>query len=116
MVNLQLLNANPLVVRYDVVEFRILENGFYYRCEVLWQDSSRLFARDYSTSSKRAYSFHWQDAENRCILRWDNAPHFPRLATFPHHRHNADDTVSESPPVDFDDVIREISRRLTEFI
>jgi hypothetical protein len=113
MVNLSLLDANPLVVRYEVVEFRPLENGLYYRCEVLWNDGSRLFAREYSTDIKRVYSFHWQDADDSLRVRWDNAPHFPLLNTFPHHRHNADGTVSESLSVSFEDVTREIIQQLT---
>jgi len=30
------------------------------------------------------------------ILRWDNAPHYPHLATAPHHFHMEDATVYES--------------------
>jgi Family of unknown function (DUF6516) len=30
-------------------------------------------------------------------LRWDNAPHYPQITTAPHHFHDADGTVRESP-------------------
>jgi hypothetical protein len=33
------------------------------------------------------YNFHLQDARRRCVWRYDNAPHYPELATFPHHKH-----------------------------
>lgn len=33
------------------------------------------------------YNYHWQDCHHRLIKRWDNAPHFPHLETFPHHVH-----------------------------
>lgn len=112
MVNLNLLDTNPYVVRYDVVEFRPLEHGLYYRCEIEWTDGSRLFAREYSTDEKRVYSFHWQDANNGLLLRWDNAPHFPQMQTFPHHRHNYDGTVSECHAVSFEEVIQTVTQRL----
>jgi len=30
------------------------------------------------------------------LLRWDNAPHYPKIATAPHHFHNENNKVSES--------------------
>jgi hypothetical protein len=35
----------------------------------------------------RRYSFYLQDAQGRCVWRYDNAPHHPELPTFPHHKH-----------------------------
>jgi len=41
------------------------------------------------------YSYHWADANGNLIRRWDNTPHFPDLAGFPHHIHDGPaDTVS----------------------
>lgn len=31
------------------------------------------------------------------ILRWDNAPHYPAISTAPHHFHNENGEVTESP-------------------
>ena len=31
------------------------------------------------------------------LLRWDNAPHYPDISTAPHHFHDENNTVSESP-------------------
>ena len=31
------------------------------------------------------------------MARWDNAPHFPSIATFPHHYHNLNGEVEPSP-------------------
>jgi hypothetical protein len=33
------------------------------------------------------YSFQVRDASDRCLFRYDNAPHHPDLPTFPHHKH-----------------------------
>jgi hypothetical protein len=47
------------------------------------------------------YRYHCQDAQNRLLFRYDNAPHFPDLASFPHHKHLPDDTVESEKPTIF---------------
>lgn len=47
------------------------------------------------------YRYHCQDAQNRLLFRYDNAPHFPDLASFPHHKHLPDDTVESDKPTVF---------------
>lgn len=47
------------------------------------------------------YRYHCQDAQNRLLFRYDNAPHFPDLASFPHHKHLPDATVSSEKPTIF---------------
>jgi hypothetical protein len=40
------------------------------------------------------YRHHWQDRNGVLRKRWDNAPHYPAIETFPHHLHNgAEDHV-----------------------
>ena len=40
------------------------------------------------------YHHHWQDGNGVLIKRWDNAPHYPAIDTFPHHLHDgAEDRV-----------------------
>lgn len=33
------------------------------------------------------YRYHFQDENNQLIFRYDSTPHFPDLASFPHHKH-----------------------------
>jgi len=44
------------------------------------------------------YAYHWEQRRQRGrMYRWDNAPHHPRVATFPDHFHNGDEsTIVES--------------------
>lgn len=44
------------------------------------------------------YAYHWERRrQNGKLYRWDNAPHHPRVATFPDHFHEGDDrTIVES--------------------
>ncbi len=45
------------------------------------------------------YSFHWQNAQNQLIQRWDNVAHYPKLPFAPHHIHQADGTIVGNPEV-----------------
>jgi hypothetical protein len=59
------------------------------------------------------YSFHLQDAEERCLFRYDNAPHHSHVATFPHHKH-VGDVVQESAQPSVHQVAGEVLQRLAE--
>ena len=37
-----------------------------------------------------SYRYHLQDRQNKLVFRYDNAPHFPTLDNFPHHKHLPD--------------------------
>lgn len=46
------------------------------------------------------YRYHCQDEQNRLVFRYDCTPHFPDLASFPHHKHLPDAViVSERPEI-----------------
>jgi hypothetical protein len=44
------------------------------------------------------YAYHWeQRRQSGRLYRWDNAPHYPHVSTFPNHFHDGDEnTVVES--------------------
>ena len=44
------------------------------------------------------YRYHFQDAKNNMIFRYDNTPHFPELDTYPHHKHLDDGVISFDQP------------------
>ena len=48
--------------------------------------------------SHLAYRYHFQDGKNNLLFRYDNTPHFPRIATFPHHKHLPDRAVAVEQP------------------
>jgi hypothetical protein len=91
-----LLRASP-----KVASFRVLDNDpiddanflFKIRCELT--SGTSLQIRLQATSGLVRYSY--QELSDRPLRRWDNAPHYPSLRSFPHHHHDVDGTVSESP-------------------
>lgn len=44
------------------------------------------------------YRYHFQDAKNKMVFRYDNTPHFPALATYPHHKHLSNRVIPFDQP------------------
>jgi hypothetical protein len=56
----------------------------------------------------RRYSYHVQKEETM-VRRWDNAPNWPDMKTFPHHLHlESEKKVSECREVFVEDVLNEM--------
>ena len=53
------------------------------------------------------YRYHFQDATNTTVFRYDNTPHFPEIATYPHHRHSIGGVAASGKPA-LTDAIREV--------
>jgi hypothetical protein len=54
------------------------------------------------------YRYHFQDENNQLIFRYDSTPHFPDLASFPHHKHLPEEVIAADKP-DLPQVLREAS-------
>jgi hypothetical protein len=70
---------------------------------IQYHDRSRLevtltvvFTSDYPEWSD--YSLHYMDANHRCVFRYDNTPHHPNHAFFPHHKHVGDTPADHAQP------------------
>ncbi len=44
------------------------------------------------------YRYHFQDKDDNLIFRYDNTPHFPKIGTFPHHKHLKDNVLPSVKP------------------
>lgn len=85
--HLDLLRRSKIVSRLDIISF-VDEGDIQVFCvKATLNDGSALFVRELITASESKYSYHWQTKNGALICRWDNAPHYPRLATSPHHKH-----------------------------
>jgi hypothetical protein len=58
----------------------------------------------------RSYSYHVRNGD-KMVQRWDNAPHWPNMKTFPHHLHlGSEKNVFECREVFVEDVLDEIRK------
>ena len=103
----KLLNESPIVISFDVIDYKKWKNGRYYRIKVILSDNSILYVREYVDETDRDYSFHWQTADNELIIRWDNAHHHTNLKTYPNHKHVSGEVV-ESYEISLADVLEYI--------
>ena len=58
---------------------------------------------------KLRYAYHYQDESGGLIFRYDNAPHYPNILTYPHHKH-VGSVVEPAQVPDLSDVLREIEQ------
>ena len=90
-----ILTASDLIASWRVlIEDETAHRALYkIRCRVL-RVAYGLELRFIQTESEIIYSY--QPFTDRPIMRWDNAPHFPALQSFPHHTHDESGAIDES--------------------
>ena len=105
----KLLDSSPVIQAYRILDFKVWKTGSFIKIEIVVQDGSFLYVREYSDDKERNYSYHWQDKAGELILRWDNSPHHRQLRTFPHHKH-INGTVAESFEISLEEVLAYIEK------
>lgn len=117
-----LLSTSPLVREVEIVRRSIRDTEFervlHYRYRVLLANgdfiemTERVLATQ-GTLEVSKYRHHWQANDGRLLKRWDNAPHYPTIATFPHHLHDgAEDHVVPHPAITGPEVLEYILETL----
>jgi hypothetical protein len=105
---------SKIIQSYDIQKFKIVDLSYHLACTIEIKNQTKLFIKDYLfLDGSRKYSFHWQDANGNCIIRWDNAPHHQDVTTFPYHKHiGKEENVEESQPVKLETVMEYISKQI----
>jgi hypothetical protein len=105
------LSASDLITSWQVlVEDETSDRALYrIRCQLL-RPAYRLEIRLIQTEDETIYSY--QLFTDRPIIRWDNVPHFLALQSFPHHVHEENGEVKESPLID--DPLQDLPRILNQ--
>ena len=85
----------------------------FTRGSVYFLDGSVLHIREFVTvqhgAERYMYAYHYQRPDGNIAFRYDNTPHFPTLSTFPHHKHEGDETnVVAADPPELEQVLTEI--------
>lgn len=107
---LELLKSSEVVKSHELLDFKHGKGFNFLKVKALLVDNSQLYVREYVSEGERIYSYHWQDADGKLRIRWDNAPHRPEMKTFPHHKHTPE--VEESEEISIEDVLRVISNKM----
>lgn len=103
------------IIQYHQIELWENEPTTYrFKARIEFTDRSLLFIRDYLFPRGRKYVYHWQREDGTLFVRWDNSPHWKKIATFPHHKHvDSQNNVVESTEVFLDDILDIIRERFS---
>jgi hypothetical protein len=72
-----------IISSYDVLQFRMVGASYQFVAKVNLTNQTELHVKDYLfLDGSRKYSYHWQEAQGNCIVRWDNAPAPPNRRDF----------------------------------
>lgn len=98
---LHLFEANSgLFNSWQVVRYEQEGDAYMLQLKAVLQDDSRLEMRDYLfADGSRTYAYQWMEPNGDLRQRWDNAPHWPNIATAPHHTHVAGNIEPEPSTV-----------------
>jgi hypothetical protein len=85
----------------------------FLRGSLYFTDGSVLHVREYvrvqNDIERYMYVYQYQGSEGVFVFRYDNSPHFPQLATSPHHKHDGSEiNVISAAPTDLSAVLEEI--------
>lgn len=102
-----LAQFSDIVESYEVVRYDV--EGLHSRLQlkVSLRNDSQLHVREIVLAGQfRKYAYHWQNASGQLLRRWDNAAHWPQVATHPHHQHlGNDNTVIASNATTLEEVL-----------
>lgn len=110
---LDAISASPIVRASNITLDKRTSHAALIRGELDFIDGSRLYFRELVEGGtdvvRRMYSYHYQSSDATLIFRYDDTSHFPRMASFPHHKHvDGEVNVVEAVPPDLSAVLREI--------
>jgi len=110
---LEILENSQIVINYNILDFKYGKNYYYYlKIKAILINNSELFIRLFVSDTEYIYSFHWKNDKNTYI-RWDNAPHYKNVTTYPHHKH-INDQVTESYEICLEDVLKYIEKEINK--
>jgi len=108
------IDASSIVLSSNIQKyFGPTEETVYLKGHFIIIDSSILEIAIFTTASSDRllidkYRLHYMDSAGKMIFRYDNAPHHPELALYPHHKHTADKIIPSTIP-SLEDILNEIS-------
>jgi hypothetical protein len=114
---LRLFDAHAALFKsWRVVRYEQEDNTYMLYVSAVLVDDSRLELRDYLfADGSRKYAYHWMESDGSLRRRWDNAPHWPGIATTPHHTHAPEHEAPQPSTVtSLEDLLQFVQDWLTE--
>lgn len=100
-----LLSQSEIVSQMEVLELVDESNVQSIKIKTKLIDGSLLYIQETVSERGNKYSYHWQTEDNEVLLRWDNAPHYRQVESFPHHKH-VGEKIESSPKLSVEEVLQ----------
>lgn len=99
------------VENYKIAEYFNEDTIQFIKIIATLKNNNTLYIREFLSIDERKYSYHWQDSNNRLILRWSNIPNNPLITTSPGYlaRRNR---ISSFNKIFINEILTEIGRYL----
>ncbi len=105
---LTVLSSSDIVLSVEVAEMNVEPKVQSLRATATLKNGYMLYVNESMGENYRRYSYHLQKGDEM-IRRWDNAPHWGGIRTFPFHLHLPDTNKPvECGEVFVNDVLSEI--------
>lgn len=108
----QTITQSPIILNTQLVmDKRSLYIGFLEGTLTLLDGSTLHFMEFVNVKvavNRYKYAYHYQDATESLVFRYDMAPHYQDIGTFPHHKHLANGQVLDASSPSLADVLEEI--------
>ena len=106
------IRSNLFVVSIEIERAYTSPTTGYAKVDLTLMDGSRLIVFEHvrveSECLRRTdYRYHYMDAANRLIFRYDNARHHPEIDNFSDHRHTPSG-VEPTHPLQLKEIKREV--------
>jgi hypothetical protein len=73
------LEKSSAVKDFKVLVLEYFEGGFYIKIKATLNNNTELYIREYSDVNVRNYSYHWQEPNQKLLIRWDNSTHHKHI-------------------------------------
>jgi hypothetical protein len=102
-----------IIEAYRIISYDHEIDAYRIKAEIRFINGSALFVKEYYFGvGGRKYSFHWADRSGNLLCRWDNAPHWVHVSTFPHHKHLSTGVV-DSRETTLEEILFVINKKLS---
>ena len=107
------INSFPFVHTYTLSkDKRSLHIGLI-EGSIKFMDNSTLHFMEFVDVSKNVerfkYSYHYEDGKNAMVFRYDMAPHFRDIETYPHHKHEKEKVIPSNKS-SLKEILHEVER------
>jgi len=108
---LEALKKSETVKEVVSVNFDSIGDYLRLKIRVRLKNNWLMDVWEHTAPKLRRYSYH-VFAGKKLIVRWDNAPHFKDVSTFPRHMHIGEE-IKESKEMTIESVLEELKRMMS---